>query len=126
MDKSWHDCLTFETTRKKSRDKPNALFDDDLDYTEYVKSCWDKDRNLKSNILVATIHGVKGMERDVVVLSWDWGGSLSSFRNGTEEQEDEEVRTCYVGATRAKKTLIIYQPPKAKIFPLLNVEYEQL
>ena len=66
------------------------------------------------------------MERDVVVLSWDWGGSLSSFRNGTEEQEDEEVRTCYVGATRAKKTLIIYQPPKAKIFPLLNVEYEQL
>ena len=126
MDKSWHDCLTFETTRKKSRDKPNALFDDDLDYTEYVKSCWDKDRNLKSNILVATIHGVKGMERDVVVLSWDWGGSLSSFRNGTEEQGDEEVRTCYVGATRAKKTLIIYQPPKAKIFPLLNVEYEQL
>jgi len=126
VDKSWHDCLTFETTRKKSRDKPNALFDDDLDYTEYVKSCWDKDRNLKSNILVATVHGVKGMERDVVVLSWDWGGSLSSFRNGTEEQEDEEVRTCYVGATRAKKTLIIYQPPKANIFPLLNVEYEQL
>ena len=126
IDKSWHDCLTFETTRKKSRDKPNALFDDYLDYTEYVKSCWDKDRNLKSNILVATVHGVKGMERDVVVLSWDWGGSLSSFRNGTEEQEDEEVRTCYVGATRAKKTLIIYQPPKAKIFPLLNVEYEQL
>ena len=42
MDKSWHDCLTFETTRKKSKDKPNALFDDDLDYTEYVKSCWDK------------------------------------------------------------------------------------
>tara|TARA_R110002020_G_scaffold257139_1_gene470755 strand:+ start:1631 stop:3337 length:1707 start_codon:yes stop_codon:yes gene_type:complete len=126
IDKSWHDCLTFETTRKKSRDKPNALFDDDLDYTEYVKSCWDKNRNLKSNILVATVHGVKGMERDVVILSWDWGGSLNSFRNGTEEQEDEEVRTCYVGATRAKKTLIIYQPPKANIFPLLNVEYEQL
>jgi len=127
INEPWHECLTFETKRKKSKDRPNALFEDDEDYTEYVKTCWEKDRNLKSNILVSTIHAIKGMERDVVVLSWDWGKlALNAFRNGTDEQEDEEVRNCYVGATRAKKVLIIYQPPKSKIFPLLNVEYEQL
>ena len=70
------------------------MFDDDLDhYNEYVRLCWEKDANLDSNILVSTIHGVKGMERDVVIINSDWGPMCYKFISiwNTEEQKMKKL-----------------------------------
>mgnify|MGYP001291466494 FL=1 len=110
------------------------MFDDNDHYNEYVRLCWEKNANLDSNILVSTIHGVKGMEREVVIINSDWGAMCyKAFQSGIPAKEDEEIRVCYVGTTRAKQKLIIYTGEQKKghnvyPFPLLNIErkYEHI
>ena len=127
IDKPWHEVFYFETTRIKAPNNKGALFDDNDHYNEYVRLCWEKDANLDSNILVSTIHGVKGMEREVVIINSDWGPMCyKAFQSGIPAKEDEETRVCYVGATRAKQKLIIYEGQQEKghtvyRFPLLNI-----
>ena len=65
------DFFSFTNFLKKEKKKPNALFDDDLDFNNYLKTCYDRDPTLsKADIIVATIHGVKGMERKKVILKF--------------------------------------------------------
>lgn len=59
------------------------------------------------NIHIDTIHGVKGGEADNVVLISDM--SARTYE-GMIEDPDPEHRVFYVGATRAKKNLIIIRP----------------
>ena len=86
--------------------------------------CWDNDSTLsKADIIVSTIHGVKGMERKKVILSSDWGfGSLKSYNSGIIRLEDEEIRVCYVGVSRAEEELYIFNSTYKNTFPLLSQE----
>lgn len=54
---------------------------------------------------VLTIHAAKGMEFDQVWLVGLCQGVLPDFRNQRGEGLAEERRVCYVGITRARKTL---------------------
>ena len=77
----------------------------------------------KADIIVSTIHGVKGMERKKVILSSDWGyGSLLSYNSGIIRLEDEEIRVCYVGVSRAEEELYIFNSTYKNTFPLLSQE----
>ncbi len=124
INKPWHEVFYFPTTRKASSKNPNGLFRDDGDFNNYLKMCWENDPTLsKADIIVSTIHGVKGMERKKVILSSDWGyGSLLSYNSGIIRLEDEEVRVCYVGVSRAEEELYIFNPTYKNTFPLLSQE----
>jgi superfamily I DNA/RNA helicase len=124
INKPWYEVFYFSTTRKSSGKKPNGLFRDDDDFNNYLKMCWDNDSTLsKADIIVSTIHGVKGMERKKVILSSNWGfGSLKSYNSGIIRLEDEEIRVCYVGVSRAEEELYIFNPTYKNTFPLLSQE----
>ena len=118
----WYEIFYFDTTRIKSSKKPKAIFRDRADFNDYLKGCWQKNKNLMTEITLSTIHGVKGREADKVVLCVEWGYSLNAYNKGNQQDEDEEVRACYVGVTRAKKELYLFQPPgyNKHPFPLLQ------
>jgi len=113
--KDWFDVCKFTSDRIKSHKKPNALYDSQEDYNNYLKMAYELDPTFtQTDILVSTIHGVKGMERDLVVMNtiWTWP-SWKNYLSGTPQQIDEELRVAYVAVTRAKHELYLYEPPKA-------------
>ena len=75
-DKIWHEVFEFNTKRIVSHKKPKALFESKEDFNDYLKRCWEKNPTLETKIIVSTIHGVKGMEADKVVMSVEWGYSF--------------------------------------------------
>ena len=116
----WHEVLKFTTTK--------TLFRDNDHFNLYLRDCWERDPTLETNIKVAAIHSVKGMEADIVVLDSDWGpNSIKSYNSGDRKKEDEETRVAYVGTSRPREHLIIYQHNlKTKTrFPLLTHEFLQ-
>jgi superfamily I DNA/RNA helicase len=120
INEPWHEVFKFETTRK--------LFRDNEHFNNYLRDCWEKDPTLESNIKVAAIHSVKGMEADIVIVDADWGpNSIKSYNSGDKRKEDEETRVAYVATSRPKKHLVIYQHDlKIKNrFPLLTHEFLQ-
>jgi DNA helicase-2/ATP-dependent DNA helicase PcrA len=113
--KDWFDICKFTSDRVKTHKKPNALYDSPDDYNNYLKMAYDLDPTFtKTDILISTIHGIKGMERDIVVMNtiWTWL-SWKNYLAGTPQQIDEELRVAYVAITRAKHELYLYEPPKA-------------
>ncbi len=111
LEKMWYEIFYFDTTRVQSAKKPKAIFRDKEDFNDYLKGCWEKNKNLTTKIILSTIHGVKGMEANKVVLSVEWGYSLKAYKMGDQKKEDEELRVCYVGITRAKKELYLLELP---------------
>ena len=112
--KDWFDVCKFTSDRVKTHKKPNALFDSPDDYNNYLKMAYDLDPTFtKTDILVSTIHGIKGMERDSVVVNtiWTWP-SWKNYLSGSPQQIDEELRIAYVAITRAKHELYLYEPMK--------------
>ncbi|MCD2319139.1 ATP-dependent helicase, partial [Borreliella burgdorferi] len=64
--------------------------------------------DFKSNILLSSIHGVKGLEFDRVVISGLEKGLLpAEIEELTEDRLEEERRLFYVAITRAKSELIV-------------------
>ncbi|AEL18525.1 ATP-dependent helicase [Borreliella bissettiae] len=64
--------------------------------------------DFKSNILLSSIHGVKGLEFDRVVISGLEKGLLpAEIDELTEDRLEEERRLFYVAITRAKSELIV-------------------
>jgi superfamily I DNA/RNA helicase len=112
--KDWFDVCKFPSDRIKTHKKPNALYDSADDYNNYLKTAYDLDPTFtKTDILISTIHGIKGMERDIVVMNtiWTWP-SWKNYLSGTPQQIDEELRVAYVAVTRAKHELYLYEPMK--------------
>jgi len=112
--KDWFDVCKFTSDRVKTHKKPNALFDSPDDYNNYLKMAYDLDPTFtKTDILVSTIHGIKGMERDSVVVNtiWTWP-SWKNYLSGSPQQIDEELRIAYVAITRAKHELYLLSPMK--------------
>ena len=123
--KPWFDIFIFKSARTTTSKRPHALYEDRNDYNNYLKRAYQLDPTFKkTDILVSTIHGVKGMERDIVVMStvWTWP-SYKNFKQGTPLEQDEEVRVAYVGVTRAKHELYLFEPMIKKsenYFPLIT------
>ncbi len=71
-------------------------------------------------IQVSTIHGTKGLEADKVILCTGIDGPvLRGLR--TEEGIEEERRTWYVGATRARDHLVLLKDQRSNYQDLLDV-----
>ncbi|NLW75517.1 MAG: ATP-dependent helicase [Methanomicrobiales archaeon] len=63
----------------------------------------------KPQVIVGTIHSVKGGEADVVYLFPDLSvAGMQGYVKSTEER-DSTIRMLYVGMTRAKETLVLCQ-----------------
>lgn len=64
------------------------------------------DDTINSNVILSTVHGVKGLEFDVVfVIGMNQGILPGNIE--TQHELEEERRVCYVAVTRAKKELIL-------------------
>lgn len=76
---------------------------------EYLRSCERAGESLEKEprIRLQTIHGSKGGEADNVLLLTDM--SRKTFE-GLQTDPDDEIRTFYVGVTRAKEKLTICEP----------------
>lgn len=66
------------------------------------------DKSKDDSVSLTTIHSAKGLEFDYVFIIGMEDGVFPSQRSlGTQEDLEEERRLCYVGATRAKKKLVL-------------------
>jgi Superfamily I DNA and RNA helicases len=64
--------------------------------------------NETPKIIISTIHGVKGGEADVVILFPDL--SYKAMQQYDSAEQDQIIRTFYVGMTRARESLILCRP----------------
>ena len=96
----------FEILNLRPRDK--AYY---VNYIEYLKKVIEKGNHKKSKrILLSTIHGAKGLESANTILNCDWTYKpYNSYCMGGKHRDDE-MRIFYVGVTRTKHNLFLYQP----------------
>ncbi len=132
FDEPWYKYIEFkekhvQNAQKKINGVVEHLFLDSEEVNEYIKRVWEKDRTLrKTDILVGTIHSVKGMEATNVIVCDVWSSlCMKNYKNKTPFFRREEIRCAYVGVTRSKRSLFIFRPnPNIKYgedsFPLLE------
>ena len=97
----WYDVLNAKGVKKRIR---------------YLRAVMRDGHKLdeKPRIEVSTIHASKGGERDNVMLLTDLSyGPYKSSRD-SQQGRDDELRVFYVGATRAKKKLVIIHTTEAQ------------
>lgn len=89
----------------------------DVEEAEYLRAALRRGEYLKKEprIIVDTIHGAKGAERENVVLFSDVSRSTSK---AAAVDPSAEARVFYVGATRAKERLYVVQPSTPYYFNL--------
>ena len=82
-----------------------------VDYIQYLKNIIKNGSYKKSKrILLSTIHGAKGLESANTVLNCDWPRlPYETYCKGKKDRDDE-LRVFYVGVTRTKYNLFLYQP----------------
>ena len=82
-----------------------------VDYIQYLKNIMNNGNYKKSkHILLSTIHGAKGLESANTVLNCDWPRlPYDTYCKGGKDRDDE-IRVFYVGTTRTKYNLFLYQP----------------
>jgi len=61
----------------------------------------------RAGINIATMHGAKGLEYEIVALPGWEEGEFPNFQRKTEQDISEERRLAYVALTRARKMLIV-------------------
>ena len=81
------------------------------DYIQYLKNIMENGNYKKSKrILLSTIHGAKGLESANTILNCDWPYlPYRTYCKGGKDRDDE-LRVFYVGVTRTKYNLFLYQP----------------
>ena len=82
-----------------------------VDYIQYLKNIMENGNYKKSKrILLSTIHGAKGLESANTILNCDWPYlPYGTYCKGGKDRDDE-LRVFYVGITRTKYNLFLYQP----------------
>lgn len=77
----------------------------------------ERDSTAKTRIVLSTLHKVKGMEYDTVLMPASLA-DLPAFSDGDSEDVDEQIeeerRVYYVGMTRARNRLIRYEWEREK------------
>ena len=76
----------------------------------YLIKHGESDDQLKKGVRVATMHRVKGLEFDHIVIAGASEGNFPPFEVDADEREDTELREralLFVAATRARKTLTL-------------------
>ena len=97
----WHKILDL-----KPRNKEHYV-----NYIQYLKNIMENGNYKKSKrILLSTIHGAKGLESANTVLNCDWPRLPYDTYCKGEKHKDDEIRVFYVGTTRTKYNLFLYQP----------------
>ena len=106
------DCLTVSA--ETHWNQVVKVSDKELTYINSVRKSGEKIWNGSPRIKVSTIHKAKGGEADNVLLM------LESSRACAESpDQDSEIRTFYVGATRARQELHIVESKTENGFKLL-------
>ena len=104
---NWYDVLNAKGVKKR------------INYLRQVMRNKNK-LDDKPRIEVSTIHASKGGERDNVMLLTDLSYGPYRSSQDTLQGRDDEARVFYVGATRAKKKLVIVHTTEAQF------EYEPI
>lgn len=68
------------------------------------------------SLVLTTVHSAKGLEFTAVLLLDCVDGIFPSMREGTQEEENEELRCMYVAVTRAKEYLYMFCPDEVSIY----------
>ena len=99
----WDEILTLKPR--------NGTEENYKDYIQYLKNIMENGNYKNSKrILLSTIHGAKGLESANTVLNCDWPRlPYETYCKGKKDR-DEELRVFYVGVTRTKYNLFLYQP----------------
>ena len=99
----WDEILTLKPR--------NGTAENYKDYIQYLKNIVENGNYKNSKrILLSTIHGAKGLESANTVLNCDWPRlPYETYCRGKKDR-DEELRVFYVGVTRTKYNLFLYQP----------------
>jgi DNA helicase-2/ATP-dependent DNA helicase PcrA len=63
----------------------------------------------RDRLLISTVHGVKGLEFDIVIILEVEDGVMPFFKAESPAQRDEERRTFYVAMTRAPARLLLVE-----------------
>lgn len=100
-DAPWHDALTKIPLRDRT----------------YYRAIKRRGEPLARTprIYVGTIHSVKGGEADNVLLM---PNLTQRTWEGFEREQDDEHRTAYVGASRARESLYLVAPNSSRYYPL--------
>lgn len=77
------------------------------DYTDRLAEQAKKQEQKKDGVLISTLHGVKGLEYDLVYILNVNEGSIPYRKAVLPAAVEEERRLFYVGMTRAKRRLIL-------------------
>ena len=107
------DIREYETFRAGREDLPlwhDALSTIPAETREYYLACLRRDKralNDAPRVRIDTVHGVKGLEADNVLLLTDLNARI---RRGMELDADAENRVLYVAVTRARKALWLVEP----------------
>lgn len=112
MNKIRDNMIDYEVRKNVIRQSLLKQEQDQIDKEELIK---------KSNILISTVHSVKGLEFDHVVYLHRNADSSRSKSN-----LEEEKRIDYVSLTRAKKTELIIDVYLDKSYSKLNYNYQAL
>lgn len=107
MDKVRDNLINYEIQNNAIRQSLLRQEQDQVDKEEMIKN---------ADILVSTVHSVKGLEFDHVVYL---------HRNSTTDNE-EEKRIDYVALTRAKKTELVIDVYTNKSYSKLKMNYDGL
>lgn len=94
------------------------LFLDSDEAHDYIVEVYKKDKTLiNTEILVGTIHSVKGLEAENVIICDVWSSlCYKNFREKAPGHRREEIRCAYVAVTRSSENLYMYRPhPRVKI-----------
>lgn len=112
MNKIRDNMIDYEVRKNVIRQSFLKQEQDQIDKEELIKN---------SNILISTVHSVKGLEFDHVVYLHRNADSTRSKSN-----LEEEKRIDYVSLTRAKKTELIVDVYLDKSYSKLNYNYQAL
>ena len=112
----------LETTKKKEPwyDAFNRRFSDTQKRYFFKMETLNIDLNTKANIIIDTIHQVKGGEAENVVLyaKTNWP---SDFDGKNLDAKSNEARVWYTGSTRSKKNLFLLGTTHKYSFPLAQI-----
>ncbi len=103
--RSLNDIVEVAAHYERTAEKPSIL--DFLNNISLADSDDINDVDDSERVVLATLHGCKGLEWDtVIVMGMEEGTFPSSFVE-TEEDHQEELRCAYVALTRARRVLVL-------------------